>query len=345
MQAWREAGSRLRRFPQTETAAASSISGGLLPLCSARGCTHKRMFRLNRYLIIAIVGALLFAAENCAVAAAGTEITQSAATTDPTDITSLIPLVIARGLPGGAMPDPNTLRRLPSPLAGSSVSESLVTLADTGEHVSTVTTWSEPLGAGLLEFQETAAGSGPTTVEYWVFGSEHRRCVLNGAATYSKEGYLLSSNFWRNDRQLVFGNSPALPSDIFPSRIPPSAVWLSLNDRKPGGRGKLDMSLGRYGYMTFDLWAQDIEQLRTTAGSFRTLKVIMRVDADSVLKYWPLFLRRLAQPFFPQNLLYYDTAEPHRLVKFVGSFGYLAPQVIVEATRVYVAPPSAPGAG
>jgi hypothetical protein len=302
------------------------------------------MFRPNRYLIITLVVAfLLFAAENSALAVARAEITQSVST-DATDITSLIPLVAARGLPAVAMPDANAIGRLPSPLPGSSVSESLVTLANTGEQVSTVTTWSEPLGAGLLEFQETAAVSGTTTVEYWVFGSDHRRCLLNGAATYGQKGYLLSSNFWRNDRQPLFGNSPALPNDIFPSRIPPSAVWLSLNNQKPGGTGKLDTILGRYGYMTFDLWAQDVEQIKAPAGSFRTLKVIMRVNADSVLKYWPQFLRRLAQPFFPQNILYYDTAEPHRLVKFVGSFGYLAPQVIVETTRVYVAPPSAPGA-
>jgi hypothetical protein len=302
------------------------------------------MFGLNRYLIITIVGALLFAAENCAIAAAGTEVAQSSAR-DDADIASLIPLVVARGLPGGAMPNPNALQRLPLPLPGTSVSESLVMLANTREHVSTVTTWSEPLGAGLLEIQETFALSGTTTVEYWVFGSQHRRCLVNGAATYGKERYLLSSNFWRNDRQPLFGNSPALPNDIFPSRIPPSAVWLSLNNQEPGGSGKLDSILGRYGYMTFDLWARDIERIRTPAGSFQALKVIMRVNADSVLKYWPQFLRRLAQPFFPQNVLYYDTAEPHRLVKFVGSFGYLAPEVIVEATRVYVAPPSAPGAG
>jgi hypothetical protein len=47
--------------------------------------------------------------------------------------------------------------------------------------------------------------------------------------------------------------------------------------------------------------------------------------------------RRLAQPFFPQNLLYYDIAQPHHLVKFVRSFGYLAPQVTVEMTKVYIA--------
>ena len=63
----------------------------------------------------------------------------------------------------------------------------------------------------------------------------------------------------------------------------------------------------------------------------------MRVNADSVMKYWPAFLRRLAQPFFPQNALYYDTAPPYQLVKFVGSFGCLAPKVTVQMTRVYIA--------
>jgi hypothetical protein len=255
-----------------------------------------------------------------------------------------MPLIAARGLAGGALPDPSAPERIPSPLSGASVSESLVMLSNTGARVSRVTTWSEPLGAGLLEFQETVAVSGQRTIEYWVFGSERRRCLFNGNATYSKEGHLLSGNFWRNDRQLFFVNSPAFPSDIFPSRIPPSAVLFSLDTQKPGGSGQLNTSLGRYGYVTFDLWAQDIEQITVPAGSFRTLKVIMRVNADSVMKYWPRFLRRLAQPFFPQNLLYYDTAESHHLVKFVGSFGYLAPQVTVEVTRVYVASQSARGA-
>jgi len=302
------------------------------------------MFRRNSYLIITTVVGLLFATDKCAIGASGTKIAHSQpASSDAAEIVSLIPLITARGLAGGALPDPRTPERIPSPLPGTSVSESLVTLSNTGERVSKVTAWTEPLGAGLLEFQETAAVSGPTTVEYWVFGSGHRRCVLNGDFIYSKEGYLVSANFWRNDRQLLFVNSPAFPSDFFPSRIPPSAVFLSLNAQKPGGSGKLNSSLGRYGYMTFDLWAHDIEQITVPAGSFRTIKVIMRVNADSVMKYWPAFLRRLAQPFFPQNVLYYDTAEPHHLVKFVGSFGYLAPQVTVAVTRIYIASQGARG--
>jgi hypothetical protein len=197
--------------------------------------------------------------------------------------------------------------------------------------------WNEPLGSGFLELQETTAAAGQTTAEYWVLTSDRRRCVLSGDAAYGKDGRLLSSNFWRNDPQLRFAGSPQFPNDVFPSRTPPSAFLLALDAPEPGATGKLNMVLGRYGYMTFDLWAQDIEQTTVPAGTFRTLKIIMRVDADSVMKYWPAFLRRLAQPFFPKNVLYYDTASPHHLVKFVGSFGYLAPDVTVQMTRVYIA--------
>jgi hypothetical protein len=172
---------------------------------------------------------------------------------------------------------------------------------------------------------------GQTTVEYWVFRPDHRRCILSGDAAYGKDGRLLSSNFWRNDPQLRFAGSPGFPNDVFPSRIPPSAVLLTLDSLRPRATGKLNMILGRYGYMTFDLWAQDIEKSTVPAGTFRTLKVVMRVNADSVMKYWPAFLSRFAQPFFPQNVFYYDTAPPHHLVKFIGSFGYLAPKVTVDS--------------
>jgi hypothetical protein len=250
-------------------------------------------------------------------------------------------LIAGRGLADGAMSDPRASAHMPSPLPGASVSESIVSLSNTGEEVSKATVWSEPLGPGSLELQESTAAAGQTTIEYWVLTSDRRRCVLSGDAAYGKDGRLLSSNFWRNDPQLQFAGSPQLPNDVFPSHVPTSAFLPALNALKPGATGKLNMALGRYGYMTIDLWAEDIEQMSVPAGNFRTLKIIMQVDADSVLKYWPAFLRRLAQPFFPKNLLYYDTAPPHHLVKFVGSFGYLAPQVTVQMTHVYIAPESA----
>jgi len=297
------------------------------------------MSRPHRYLVITLTLASVIAAGRYALTASDAQVARLRSTSSDGDgdISQFTGLIAARGLAGGAMPDPRASAQIPSPLPGASVSESIVTLSNTGERVSKATIWSEPLGPGLLELQETTAAAGQTTTEYWVFTSDRRRCVLNGDAAYGKDGRLLSGNFWRNDPQLRFASSPPFPNDVFPSRIPPSAVLLTLSAPKPGATGKLNMILGRYGYMTFDLWAQDIEPTTVPAGTFRTLKVIMRVDADSVMKYWPAFLRRLAQPFFPQNVLYYDTTPPHHLVKFVGSFGYLAPRVTVQMTKVYIA--------
>src|ERR1700676_2926678 len=103
--------------------------------------------------------------------ASGTEIAYSQpASSDTANTTYLMHLSAACGRAGGALPDPSARERIPSPLSGASVSESLVTLSNTGARVSRVTTWSEPLGAGLLEFQETVAVSGQRTIEYWLFG-------------------------------------------------------------------------------------------------------------------------------------------------------------------------------
>jgi hypothetical protein len=297
-----------------------------------------KMPRPHRYFVITLMLAAVIAAGRCALAASDAQTGLVRSTFADVDMFKVMGLIVARGLAGGAMPDPRASEHIPSPLPGSSVSESIVTLNNTGERVGKATIWNEPLGSGFLELQETTAPAGQKTAEYWVLTSDRRRCILNGEAAYGKDGRLLSSNFWRNDPQLRFAGSPQLPNDLFPSRIPPSAFLPALDALEPGATGKLNMVLGRYGYMTFDLWAQDIEQTTVPAGTFRTLKVIMRVDADSVMKYWPAFVRRLAQPFFPKNVLYYDTAPPHHLIEFVGSFGYLAPEVTVQMTRVYIAP-------
>jgi hypothetical protein len=294
------------------------------------------MARPHCCFVITLILAAVIAAGRDAFAATAAQIALLVSTSADVDVSEFTGLIAARGLADGAMADPRASKHIPSPLPGAHVSESIVTLSKTGERISKATIWNEPLGSGLLEFEETTAAAGQTMVEYWVLTSDRHRCILNGAAAYGKDGRLLSSNFWRNDPQLRFAGSPTFPNDVFPSRIPPSAFLPALDAPKPGATGKLNMVLGRYGHMTFDLWAQDLEQTSVPAGTFRTLKVIMQVDADSVMKYWPAFLRRLAQPFFPKNVLYYDTAPSHYLVKFVGSFGYLAPEVTVQMTRIYI---------
>ena len=303
------------------------------------------MLRPPRNFAIALTVAAMLTTGIYTVGAADVPV-QLARTSPATDeISGLIEMIRARGLMDGAIANVHASGHVPLPIPGSSVTESIVTLSNTGEQVSKARVWNEPLGSRFLEVQQTTAAAGQTTIEYWVLPADRRKCLLNGDAVYSKDGRLLAYNFWRNDPEIRFAGSTQLPDNVFPSRVPPSAFLSALNAQNPGSTGRLNMVLGRYGYMTFDLWAQDIEQVTVPAGTFRTLKIIMRVNADSVMKYWPAFLRRLAQPFFPKNVLYYDTAPPHNLVKFAGSFGYMAPEVNVEMTRVYIASGSSETAG
>ena len=291
----------------------------------------------SRCFVITLTLAAAIATARCVRGASGAQNAPIRSMSADVDISKFMGLIATRGLADGAIPNPHASEHIPAPLPGAYVSESIVTLNKSGERASRVTMWEEPFGSGFLELQETTAAAGQITAEYWVLTADHRRCVLNGDAVYGKDGRLLSSNFWRNDPQLRFPGAPQFPIDVFPSRIPPGAILFALDAPEPGATGRVNVVLGRYGYMTFDLWAQDIEQITVPAGTFRANKIIMQVDADSVMKYWPAFLRRLAQPFFPKNVLYYDTAPPHHLVQFVGSFGYLAPEVTVQMTRVYVA--------
>jgi len=171
---------------------------------------------------------------------------------DDADTSKYIDLIAARGLVTPAMPDPRADERIPLPLPGASVSESSVTSLKTGDPTGKAIIWSEPLGSGLLEFQEGTAPTGQTTVQYWVLQSDQRRCIFSGGATYGEGGQLLTSNCWRNDPQLRFAGSVELPSDVFPNRIPPSAFLHALDAPEPHATGKLDMIIGSYGCTTFD---------------------------------------------------------------------------------------------
>jgi len=280
---------------------------------------------------------VLVAAIICAGSATSEVKSAARSVYDDAEISKYIELVAARGLVTPTTPDPRTHERIPSPLPGTRVSESIVTFIKTGASAGKAIIWSEPLGSGLLEFQEGTTPTGQTTVQYWVLESGGRRCILSGGATYGQDGRLLTSNFWRNDPQLRFTGFAELPGDVFPNRIPPNAFLYALDAPEPNTTGKLNMAIGSYGYMTFDLWAEDIEHTSVPAGRFQTLKVIARVDTDSAMKGWPVLLTHLAQPFMPRNILYYDASPPHLLVKFVGSLGYLAPEVTVEMSRAYIA--------
>jgi hypothetical protein len=179
--------------------------------------------RPHRYFTITLtlIALIIAAGRYNALAASDAQVALLRATLTDVEMSKLIGMIAARGLADGAMPDPRASEHMPSPLPGASVSESIVTLSNTGERVSKAMIWNEPLGSGFLELQETTAAAGQTTAEYWVLTSDRRRCVLSGDAAYGKDGRLLSSNFWRNDPQLRFAGSPQFPNDVFPSRTHP----------------------------------------------------------------------------------------------------------------------------
>jgi hypothetical protein len=140
------------------------------------------MPRPHSYSIITLTLAAVIANGQLSLTEAAQEALLPSTSADIDLSTKFARLITGRGLADGAMSDPHASAHIPSPLPGSSVSESIVSLNDTGEEVSTATVWSEPLGSGSLELQESTAAAGQTTIEYWVLTSDRRRCVLSGDA-------------------------------------------------------------------------------------------------------------------------------------------------------------------
>ena len=119
------------------------------------------MRRPHRYFTITLaLVALIAAGRYNALVASDARVALLRATLTDVDMSKFIGLIAARGLAEGAMPDPRASELMPSPLPGASVSESIVTLSNTGKRVSKVTIWDEPLGSGFLELQETTAAAG-----------------------------------------------------------------------------------------------------------------------------------------------------------------------------------------
>lgn len=285
------------------------------------------------YRLIACVFAIVIVSGGIALGAAD----QEHVTHNPADASQFLTLVAERGLIDGAIPDPRASEHIPSPRPGAVVAESIVSLRKSGEQVGKAIAWSEWYRAGSLEFQEAWSPTGQSAVQYWVLSPADQRCVLTGQAAYGKDGHLLSSSLWRNDPEMLVTGAPDFPGDIFPNLgFPVSAVLRVLSAPRPSATGKLNMMMGPYGYMTFDMWAEGLEQVSVPAGTYKTLKVIMRVDTDSVMQGWPAFMKKLAQPFMPKNVFWFEMTPPHELVKFIGAFGYPAPEVNVEMTRSYV---------
>jgi hypothetical protein len=246
----------------------------------------------------------------------------------------------SRGLIGGAIGDVRADARIAEPAEGASVSEIAANLESGGDEAAHAVMWEEAIAGHKAEFIVTTAPGGQRLFQFWV----HRAgggCDLYESSVYSKDGRLVTQDFWRNDPDaLKVTGAPEFPDDLFPNYgAPISAFFDSLGAAGADATGKLDMETGPYDFIVLDTWADGSEKIETPSGSLDTIKVVMRPDVDSALKTWPRVFRGLALPFIPKDYFNFNAQPPHQLVKFNGTIGYPAPRLDAHLLRTWVAGP------
>lgn len=249
-------------------------------------------------------------------------------------------LLAARGLIGGAIGHLRAPERLPQPAAGVPVTAIAAKLAKSGEEAARAELWQEQIADRTVDFMVTTAPRGQTMAQYWVL----RRgggCDVYVSAVYSKDGRLVTEDFWRNDPQsLRVPGAPEFPPDLFPGfGAPISAFFDSLEALREGAAGKVEMQQGPYDFIVLDTWIEGFEKIDSPAGTFDTVKVVMRPDLDSILKTWPRMFRKMALPFTPKDYFYFNRKPPHQMVKFDGTIGYPAPTLAAHMIGTYIAGP------
>jgi hypothetical protein len=246
----------------------------------------------------------------------------------------------ARGLIGGAIGDVRADALIPDPAEGASVSEIAANLAGGGDQAAHAVMWEEEIAGHKAEFMVSTAPGGQKLFQYWIMRAGGG-CDLYESAVYSKDGRLVTQDFWRNDPEaLKAAGAPEFPSDLFPNYgAPIGAFFDSLGAAGADAVGKLDMEAGPYDFVVLDSWADGFEKIETASGSMDTIKVVMRPNLDSALKTWPRVFRALALPFIPKDYFYFNAKPPHQLVKFNGTIGYPAPRLDAHLLRTWVAGP------
>lgn len=270
----------------------------------------------------------------------------SAATAHPSDSigASTRDLLAARGLIGGAIGDLRAPERVPKPAAGVPVTEIAAKLAKTGEEAARAELWQEVIDDRKLDFMVTRAPGGQVMAQYWVVRAGGG-CEVYVAAVYSKDGRLVTGDFWRNEPEsLHIPGSPQFPPDMFPGLgAPINAFFDSIGDLHQGATGKIDMQAGPYDFIELDTWVDGFEKIDSPLGTFDTVRIAMRPNLDTVLRNWPRIFRKMALPFTPKDYFYFNRNPPHQLIKFDGTIGYPAPQLRAQIVKTSVAPPdSAP---
>jgi len=248
----------------------------------------------------------------------------------------------SRRLIGGAVGDLRASAQIPDPAEGTSVSEIAANLGKGGDQAARAVMWEEVIAGRKTEFMVTTAPGGQRLFQYWILRSGGG-CDLYESAVFSKDGRLVTQDFWRNDPEaLKVTGAPDFPSDLFPNYgAPISAFYDSLRtvESGAGATGKVSMEAGPYDFIILDTWADGFEKVDLASGTINTIKVVMRADAESALKTWPRVFRAMAVPLIPKDYFYFNAQPPHQLVKFNGTIGYPAPRLEAQLLRTWVAGP------
>ena len=163
------------------------------------------------------------------------------------------------------------MREAPSPPRGASVSEITANLASGGDQAAHAVMWEETLAGHKVEFMVTTATGGQRLCQFWVLRAGGG-CDLYESAVYSKDGRLVTQDFWRNDPDaLKAAGAPEFPDDLFPNYgAPISAFFDSLGAAGADAAGKLDMETGPYNFIVLDTWIDGSEKIDSASGNIST---------------------------------------------------------------------------
>ena len=243
-----------------------------------------------------------------------------------------------RGLVGGVMADPRAPLNFPEPAPGTLVDEIGMTLSSTSEPMAQYRIWHEPLGADVLEVQETTEPRGQLGVNYWVLPAKGGGCILAGVERWSRDGRLVTSNLWRNDPvTLQIPGAMNFPHDMYPNiSIPIDSFFRALESQDSDSVAKVNLQVSPYTFISLDTWKSGSEGVTTQAGTFTAERIAVRPDLATLLPSWPSALRAAVTPFFPKLTLDYDASPPHNLINFHGPMGWPAPAVDLQLRHRYV---------
>jgi len=190
------------------------------------------------------------------------------------------------------------------------VSELVANLARNGDEAAHATLWGENIAGHSTKFMVTRAPGGQTMVQYWVLRAGGG-CELYQSVVYSKDGHLVTSSFWRNDPQaLKIAAAPDFPPDLFPNNALPIPAFFNA---VAGASGTVDLQAGPYDFIQLDAWVDGFEKINSDAGTFDTVRIVMRPSVDSVLKSWPGIFRTMALSFIPKD---YSTSTRSRRIRW-----------------------------